>query len=79
MAYDPSKILAVFEEKPAQITIPQARVWDDESIRKELEHRESIDTQLRVERQAALDQMFPNRTNGALYREEVVQIDDYDF
>lgn len=50
-----------------------------EFIQRELENRERIDREMRVERQAAIDVMFPDRINGALYEEETIVFTSFDF
>lgn len=53
-------LVNVLAAKPATLTTEQ--------IKTEIQHRENLDTHMRHERQSSLDEMFPDRTSGSLYK-----------
>ena len=53
-------------------------VLSDHDIRRELQLRTELDEVVMAERQRELDQMFPDRTNGALYLKRE-NTDTFDF
>ena len=50
-----------------------------EMIEREIENRERVDAELRFERQQEIDQMFPDRVQGALYEKQTIEFESFDF
>ena len=57
----------------------EPEVLSHEYTERELETRERLDKELRCERQAGIDQMFPSRTEGALYEAQTIEFTSFDF
>ena len=65
-------------EKSHQFIQDERIVLTDEMIARELANREANDAAIAAEQQFSLDQMFPSRKQGKLYREtETTHIFDF--
>ncbi len=62
----------VFEGDEPEILSP-------EFIQRELDNRERIDNEVLSTRQAAINDMFPRRTQGALYEKTTIEFSSFDF
>ncbi len=57
----------------------ELEVLSDEAIEREITNRERIDLEIRSDRAAAINAMFPARTEGALYEKTTIEFSSFDF
>lgn len=62
-----NQVVQVLANNINTFTGENPKVRSPKHIARELENRETLDQNLRFDRQSALDQMFPERTKGPLY------------
>ena len=74
MTYSPTKILEILGESPSKDEEPIR--FTDAEIEAIIRSRELTDQSRQHERQQSLDEMFPNRTSGALYEPPMEMSDE---
>ena len=74
MTYSPAKILEILGESPSQVEEPIQ--FTDAEVEAIIRSRELTDNSRKHERQQWLDEMFPNRTTGALYEPQTEMSDE---